>query len=247
MYVVGRRYSTWVDAIDGVDYVWKSMDVAPPGREPSLCFREFLGFCLGSRLGLAVPATELRCDRRYGRVSVQRLIVGSRAPMVEEQRAVATSTSGVRILLLDLVIRNPDRRAANLLLAGNTVFPIDFNVAFDFDGDGLAYAEFRDLIMRWIGLPGVLRLLPTDRACFQEEARRMEHLLSTPYLTYTLNLVDDRFLSADDRTRLRLGLERRRDAVGPMLERWWHETVRPLHRLLVRETPHERERPTAPA
>src|SRR6266545_4239993 len=116
MQVIGTRFSTWVGSFNGADHVWKAMDVSLPNRKPSSCFRELLGFRLGSRLGLAVPATRLVYDERYGRVSVQRVIAGARSPTPGEQHALATSRTGLRILLLDLLCRNHDRRPANLLV-----------------------------------------------------------------------------------------------------------------------------------
>src|SRR5262245_52173983 len=140
---VGKRFGTWVETLDGVEHVWKSMDFAPPGREPSACYRELLGFQLGSRLGLAMLETRLFRHPVYGRVSVQRMIRGARPAGAAERQALALATTGLRILLLDLLARNPDRRAANLLVAGAVVFPIDFNVAFDYGEDTLEVAEAR--------------------------------------------------------------------------------------------------------
>jgi hypothetical protein len=232
MRLIGTRFSTWRVRLGGADHVLKSMDFVPPGREPSLCFRDFLGYRLGSRLGLAVPATRLLRHPRWGRCSAQLWIAGARPPTAAEQRRLAPAAAGLRILLLDLLSRNGDRRADNLLVAGPAVFPIDFNVAFDFPDDGLSYEECRDQIMRWFGLAGVLGLGPGDRDRLLGEGRRLAGLLSDPYLNFALGLVDDPFLSGPDRARLLACLRRRRDALGPSLARWWDETVNPLHRLL---------------
>lgn len=230
--LIGIRFNTWVEALDGVCYVWKSMDLVVPNREPSLCFREFLGYLIGSHLGLTIPETRLFQEKRYGRVSIQRLVTNARIFTTEEKRALAPTKTGVRILLLDLLSCNHDRRLDNILVSGNTIFPIDFNVAFAFEYDRLIYEEFRTIITQWFEIEGILNSKPSDLDFFLLETRRMRALLCDRNLNYIFSLIDSTFMSRDERMRLLKCLKRQRDMIELFLIRWWEETVEPLHLLL---------------
>ncbi len=234
------RYSVWLEALDGLDHVWKSMDFSERCPAPSLCYREYLGFLLGTRLGLAVPSTRLLRDPRYGRISVQRFITGARPVTTAERDGLAGTPTGIRLLILDLICRNPDRTNANLLIRDGAVFPIDFNVAFDFQDDRLDDNKFRSFITHWFGPAGVVLLSPRDGDRLLLELERAAHLLGDSFLDHSVALVDDEFLAEEERVTLLDGLKRRRDILRPTLARWWEETVAPVHRILSLTTKDDR-------
>ena len=230
--MVGARFATWLATYHGVASVVKSMDVAPPDRETSLCWREFLGARLGTRLGLAVPHTLLQRDPALGRISIQRFIAGARRCLPAELRDLCTTPRGMRILMLDIVARNPDRRPENVLVLGDAVFPIDFNVAFNYAGDTAAWCEMHSFVSRSFQLDGIGRLLAHNASIMIDEARRAEHLLTDAFLTHVLREIDRGFISGEERDALLVGLQRRRNALVATLQRWWDETITPLQRLL---------------
>jgi hypothetical protein len=229
--LLGSRFATWLDVCSEGLCVVKSMDVAPPGREVTACWREFLGNRLATRLGLAVPATQLQCDSRYGRVSVQRYIAGASAVTRSEFHRIALSRRGMRILSLDFISRNRDRRPANLLRRNDVVFPIDYNVAFDFSGDTIRFGEAAGMIARWFSLEGIARLKLSAWNDVYGEARRAERLLSDSFVEHAVALIPRAFLGRADRSVLLAGIRRRRDALTAILWQWWDDTVLPLNRL----------------
>jgi hypothetical protein len=230
--LLGSRFATWLTTHDGQLAVVKSMDVAPPHRETSPCWREFLGWRLGTRLGLAVPETQLRHDPHVGRISVQRFIAGARPSAVREFGELMVTRRGFRILALDFVSRNPDRRPDNVLVRGDVVYPIDFNVAFDYSGDSLAQSEVSTLVSRTFQIDGIVRLLKLQPSDFIDEIRKAQHLLSHEYLQHAIDGISSPFITQAQRERLIRGLQRRRDALVSTMQQWWAQTVSPLQRLL---------------
>jgi len=232
MQLLGSRFATWLTSCEGVEVVVKSMDSAPEEREPSLCWREFLGWRLGTRLGLAVPETQLALDPLWGRVSRQRFIANVRPVTTAEYQRIVTTLRGARILALDFIARNPDRRYANLLVRDDVVFPIDFNVAFDYADDAMTWDELRTCISRWFQIDGITTLATIDIAHLYAEARRAGALLTDAFLEHAVAQIDERFLPRPQRAEILDGMRRRRDALVPALQRWYSETVAPLRRLL---------------
>jgi hypothetical protein len=230
--LLGSRFATWLTMHDGELAVVKSMDVAPPHRETSPCWREFLGWRLGTRLGLAVPVTQLDYDPCMGRISVQRFIAGARPSTAAEFGELIVTRRGFRILALDFVARNPDRRPENVLVRGDVVFPIDFNVAFDHTGDTLAQHEVNTFVSRMFQVDGIGRLVKLQAPAFVDELRRAEQLLSYAYLAHAVDGISSVFITEAQREELIRGLNRRRDALVSAMQQWWAETVLPLQRLL---------------
>lgn len=228
MRLIGRRFSTWIEHSLDMDWIIKSMDLVPPDREPSICYRDYLGFRLGARLGLAVPETRLDLLETYGRCSVQCCVPGAREVTSGEQQSLCASPTGLRIMLLDLLCRNRDRRLENLLLVGGVYFPIDFNVAFRFDDRPIPSAESSRIIMNWLGIEGALTTAARGWDALSRQVESVQNLLSEHFLTYAISSVGQEFLSGDERTRVLGELLRRRQALPAFLGRWWQETAIPL-------------------
>ena len=230
--LLGSRFATWLTTCGDVPCVVKSMDVAPPQREPSLCWREFLGWRLATRLGLAVPVTQLRHDPQLGRISLQSFVAGARTVTASEREAMVTTPRGHRMLALDFVARNPDRRPQNILVRGEVVFPIDYNVAFDYAGDIVRWDEVRSFLGRWFQVGGICRLAGLEWPNVLRQVRRVEYLLPDAFLQQAVGEIEPVFLETARRHELLAGLRRRREALRPTLERWWEETIVPLQSLL---------------
>lgn len=227
MNLIGTQYATFQAGTSLV----KVQDFVVPDRLPVRCYREALGCRLGARLGLSVPPAELVVDPVFGRVSIQPWLASARAPSTGRLADFRFEPDGIRTLLLDLLIANPDRRNANLLQLDELIVPIDFNVAFGFASD-VPRVEDPDLtIMRWFGTRGVLALPRNGLVAIETEIARLEHLLDERYIRAAARSLSERFIDAPERERLTRGLLDRRAQLGAWIREWWHRTVVPLHRL----------------
>jgi hypothetical protein len=229
MKLIGRNFSTWIDHSEGQIWVIKAMDLVPPKREPSLCFRDYLGFRLGARLGLAVPDTRLTHLEPYGRCSMHCFVEGAREVTDVQRQAVAASATGLKILLLDLLCRNRDRRHHNLLLAGGVYFPIDFNAAFCFANVG--HEDSARIIMNWLGVGGARAVAARGREVLFRQVETARHLISERFLVYALSTIGEEFLCAAEREYLLHELIRRREDLPGYLDRWWQDTATRLENI----------------
>lgn len=227
MILIGTRFATFRDE----GFLVKSEDLHVPERSPVRCYREALGFMLASRLGFAVPPATLRQHPHHGRVVTRRWLQAAHVATDTELAALAPSAQGVRVLLLDLLVANRDRRRDNILMMNGELMPIDFNVAFGF-ADETARTEPPDqTIMRWFGLENVLALPHGVRATFDTEAARFHHVLDERYLRWSVAQVPDDFLTSDERSRVLAGLLTRRACLSSWLADWWRAAVEPIHRI----------------
>lgn len=231
MRLLGRKYATVLDATDGELTVLKLEDCEVEGRSPVRCHREYLGHRLGARLGLAVPRTRLLVHPRYGRASAQVYLAGARPVTSSEMRALARSRVGLRILLLDLLTANSDRREDNLLLRGDTVFPIDYNVAFAYANEGARPIPIAALLMRWVGIDGALLFGTGERRMLQEELSRLEGLIADGFVRAVVAEIDPAFLRPGEAARLAREICARRSALRVAVDAWWRTSIRPLHTL----------------
>ena len=226
MNLIGHKYATFRDG----PLLVKAQDLSVRGRLPVACYREALAYRLGTRLGLAIPPTELLTHPKHGRLSVQRWLEDARPPSQERLDCLRFEPTGIRILLLDLLVANADRRDENLIERDGTILPIDFNVAFAFAGATPRIEMPEMTIMRWFGTAGVLAL-PTDGMSHLEaQVASFEHLISDPYIRFAVAQLPDEFVTAPERERLQQGLASRRAAMATWLRDWWQRTVEPLHR-----------------
>lgn len=245
MLLLGNKFCTFLEVIDGKYAVLKAQDYCIPDREKVFCFREYLGYCLGTRLGLVIPRTQLLLHSHYGRVSAQQYVSEAKPVSRAMQRSLATSTLGFRIMLLDLVCGNHDRRLDNLIEVNGTILPIDFNVAFVFKRPtSLFHAEVNTLVMRWFGIEGALTLQPDDRVRLLKEIERLEQLLNNQYLHYCLNEIEPLFLSVNERHWLFEQLMRRRQLLHSTIDQWWDKTIAPLHKWIIFQKENNYERNT---
>jgi len=229
--LIGSRYSTFLVDIDDQRCLVKTMDLDVPDRRPVQCHRELLGYLLATRLGLAVPPTSLLEHPVWKRVSVQRWIEDARPLTLEERQTLRLEPTGLRILLLDLLIANRDRSVANLLTARGVVFPIDFNVAFAFGVESARLDEPNSMIMRWLDIGGVLALRHDHLAALLVEIDRALHLVSMEFVHYAVGQLPEAFLAPGERQQLIAGLRTRRSALATWIQTFWRETVAPLHHL----------------
>ena len=227
MNLVGTRYATFLDR----DLLVKAEDLEVPERLPVRCYREALGARLASRLGLASPPGELLVDLDRGRLFKRPWLFRAATPGKGDLAALLSSPEGLRILLLDVLIANHDRRVDNLLVLEGQLIPIDFNVAFGF-ATGRAPSEPADTtIMRWFGTRGVLALHRDVRQRLDEEISRLLHLLGEPYIHWAVAQIPDVFISPEERLLLLEGLLFRREHLASWINDWWDMTVAPLHRI----------------
>ncbi len=229
MLLIGDRFCTLLETINDTRMVIKAQDLDIPDREPVRCYREYLGYCLGTRLGLSIPKTRLLLHPRYGRISAQYFVKEAQSMSEIEQRTLVISSLGFRIILFDLLCGNHDRRLDNLLTAHGIVMPIDFNVAFSFN-EPVKFIELNLLIMRWFGIEGALCLRPHDWKLLSLEIKRLEHLLDRRYLNRCLDEIDPLFLPTCERNWLFKHLTGRLQLLYPSLEYWWQTTITPLHK-----------------
>lgn len=227
MILLGDKFCTFMDRIDGVDAVIKAQDMRIPGRDSVRCFREYLGYCLGVGVGLAMIDTRLIRHPHYGRISAQQFVCTAQRISRADRLALATETVGFKIMLLDLVCGNHDRRRDNILTANGTVFPIDFNVAFGFRRP-LMFAEFNTMVMRWFGLDGTLALQASDRVRLTSEISQLEDRLNESYLRSCLDAIHPAFLAVHEKRSLLEHLIQRLRLVRPAFEHWWETTITPL-------------------
>lgn len=229
MRLLGRRFATW---LDDAGVVVKSLDWAPEHLERSRGHLEALGARLGGRLGLPVPATRLERHPIYGRISVQTYLADARAVTLEEWTAFTTSPTGLRIVVFDLLIDNPDRRPENLLVLLGSMIPIDFNMAFRFAAPEPATERAGRILMQWFGVGGPLALRPEHRALLVAEARRAAGLVTPGYIDCAVASIEEGFASAEERAGLVAGLAARRAALGQLIAQWWDDIIDPVHCLL---------------
>lgn len=227
MILLGDKFCTFLDRINGVYTVIKAQDFCIPGREPVRCFREFLGYHMGERIGLAMIETQLILHPRYGRISAQYFVQEARRISQADRQTLATDTVGFKIMLLDLLCGNHDRRRDNILKANRTIFPIDFNVAFAFRRP-LMFVEFNAMVMRWLGLEGATTLDSMDRIRLTSEIAHLERRLNEHYLRSCLNAIHPAFLTLHEKRWLLGHLIQRLRLIRPAFEHWWETTIIPL-------------------
>lgn len=227
MNLVGTRYATFLDH----DALVKCEDLCVPDRLPVRCYREALGARFASRLGFSTPPTELSVHPRHGRQVSRRWLADARTPDPHELASIAVTPAGILVLLLDLLVANHDRRTDNLLIAEGRIVPIDFNVAFGFASSDVRREPPDVTIMRWFGVAGALALRRDAIALFDHELARFHHLISEPYIHWSVAQLPDAFVAVDERTRLLEGLLLRRTCMGSWIHDWWYRTVAPVHRI----------------
>jgi hypothetical protein len=227
MNLIGTRYATF----HAGPWLVKAQDLKVPDRLPVICYREALACALGTRLGLTIPVTHLVEHPEHGRIATQPWLDHARPPSPQQLADLRFAPTGIRILLLDLLIANSDRRDDNLLDLGGTIAPIDFNVSCAFAREGGRYEPPDMTIMRWFGTAGVLGLPRDGLATLTGEIERFEHLISEPYLHFACERLPDAFIDELERKRLVQALVLRRRDIGAWLRDWWHRTVEPFHRL----------------
>jgi hypothetical protein len=204
--------------------VLRGEDLTIPGRRPARAYREYLGTRLGRRLGLACPRTVLASHAALGRLAIQDL-VDAAAMAPEELVRLRRSDVGHRVLVLDAICANPDRRPANLLGDGADVVPIDFEAAF---GEAAADA----IADRWFGIEGIVELRPHDGLRIAAEAQRARRRLPADFLRSIVAEIPPAFIDGRERAEVAEGLVRRVGSVPDDLDDWWRRRVRPAHRLL---------------
>lgn len=232
MKLLGTRYATFLATIGGETCVVKSQDFAPLELLPVKCHRELLGHMLGRRLGLPVPPVRLLVDDVLGRISAQKFLGDARRLRPENFSELMMSVTGFRILLLDLLIANSDRRGDNLLSLGELVIPVDYNVAFAMETSGDRKQIFDPIVMRWFGIEGALRLGPSNWEQLRLEAMRAGALLSEEYLRYAVSQLRAPFIEAEESDQLEHRLLTRRARLLSDLDAWYSETVQPIVRML---------------
>lgn len=234
MIVIGKRYATLLGKLDGQPVVVKLQDLPVDQRRPVVVHRELVGARLAERLGVPVPETRLAMHPHLGRLSLQRFVVGARPPSAGELAALRQSAPGWRLLLLDLVIGNHDRRIDNLIVTpAGSWMAFDFNVAFPFE-DCRRAEEPSMTIQRWMGLSAAT-LPKSQRTSINAEVARTQRLLADDFLDELLERVPAAFVSSAVRRRLLDGMVARRRALAGWIDHWWQTTVAPVHRLLREE------------
>jgi len=228
---VGTRFATFLAQVAGRPAIVKAEDYTVAELRPVRVHREWLGARLASRIGLAVPATRLAVHPVVGRLSVQDFVTGARRISAEELRRVATTPEGLRIMLFDVLIANHDRRPDNLLILGNAVLAIDFNVGFDFAEVPIGWSP-TTLMQLWLGIDGMLAFRPDDRQRLDDEAARIEALLDENYLADTVAAIGEAFLPGSERALLLEGLLARRRTLRRWALDFWTQHIAPIHRLL---------------
>lgn len=233
MILIGESFSTYLAMVEGEPSIVKTQDVCAPGRQPVLCYREALGYRIGTRLGLPIPPTRLGVDPRLGRISLQHWVANARHLSAAHHRRLATTRAGFRIVLFDLLCDNHDRRPENLIQRNGTAFAIDFNAAFGFrqreiqrEIQGVAEES---IISKWFGIDGALALEPADRAALTTEVGRLEKVLDPKYLHCCVRELPAAFLAREEKEVLLEHLLERRRRVRPTVERWWNINIAPLH------------------
>ncbi|MFX0197876.1 MAG: hypothetical protein ACFFCW_17275 [Candidatus Hodarchaeota archaeon] len=232
MILIGQKFCTFLGVIEDELFIIKAQDVSVSNRKPIRCYREYLGYLIGTRLGLKVPKTHLLVHSVYGRISVQNFIYNARRIPLSLYHSLKTSTVGFKITLLDIICGNHDRRPDNVLELSGAVLPIDFNVAFGFNGENAFYAEANTIIMSWLGVDGILELHQEHRHRLQTEARTVQRLVDKQYLHYCLQKIEPCFLSSGEKERLFVRIWDRIDNLQGFLEEWWQQTVAPLFCLI---------------
>jgi hypothetical protein len=204
--------------------VLRGDDLVIPGRRPARAYREYLGARLGTRLGLACPQTVLASHPSLGRLAVQDL-VDAAAILPADLPRLRRSDAGLRLLVLDAICANPDRRSANLLRGAGGLVPIDFEAAF---GD----VTIDVVADRWFGIEGILELRPHDGLRLAAAAECASRRLPADLLRSIVAEIPPAFLDAPERGAVTEALVRRVRSVADELDDWWRRRVRPAHRLL---------------
>lgn len=227
MQLLGNRFCTFHDVLYGQQVIIKAEDFVVPHREQVRCFREYLGSLLAQRIGLPVPQTTLMQHERYGRISCQRFYPHARTISLAEMRAISATETGIRILLLDILCGNQDRRHENLIVRGTQLVPIDFNVAFAFKKK-LSSTDINSWVGNWFGFETILALQPADWTKFSEELDFVLGRLDEQYLQKAVNYIDPHFLLFNERAWLLQHLLDRRNLLRGCIEEWWCSNVNAL-------------------
>lgn len=228
MLLIGQKYCTFLGHIENRLCIIKAQDISIYNRKPVQCYREYLGYLIGKRLGLQVPKTHLLVHPVYGRISVQHFLYEARRIPLSLYNSLKTSAVGLKIILFDLICANRDRRQDNVLELSGAVLPIDFNVAFKFDVSNNFYAEANSIFMRWLGIDGVLGLHREDRDRLHTVTQTMQRLIDRYYLHYCLKEIEPCFLSSEEKEQLLFRICYRIDNLQRFLEEWWAKTIEPL-------------------
>ena len=216
--------------IDGELSVVKMEDYATPGRDCVRCYREYLAFLLASHIGLDVPSTRLRRDRRYGRLSVQRYLPDATRPTRSVLAQMTITALGIRIALFDVLCQNHDRKPDNLLLCGTDIIPIDFNTAFQTTSriDEVDH-EVDMLLARWFKIHGILSLRPEHRTILLEQARQIAERLNEPTIRACAMQIPQDFCDPDEVELVCNSLTMRHSRLQSLVSAWWDKNVTPIH------------------
>jgi hypothetical protein len=232
MILIGQKFCTFLGVIEDELFVIKTQDISVSSRKPIRCYSEFLGYLIGKRLGLPVPKTHLLIHSALGRISVQHFLYEARRIPMSLYNSLKTSTVGLKIILLDLICANHDRRPDNVLELSGAAIPIDFNVAFQFNSTNNFYAEANSIFMRWFGIVGVLDLHQEDYYRLQTMARIVQRRVDKQYLHWCLQEIEPCFLSSAEKERISVCIYDRIDNLQGFLEEWWQQTMAPLFYLI---------------
>lgn len=224
MQIVGNKYLTFREKINGQYYVVKSMDYSK-NRERVLCFREYLGYRLGRILGLDIPFTKLAIHPTYGRISKQVFIDHCRSITDYEKDRLVHTHLGRQILFFDLLICNHDRRNENILTDNQRILPIDFNVAFNFSEHYDYLSAFKYIVMTWFGIRNLVRMRKIDLSIYSGQVELITALLTDDILLHLVKSVDKRFCNQIEKEEILIGLRKSRDLIATFLNQFWDKVI----------------------
>lgn len=158
---------------------------------------------------------------------MQLFLDGCRTISNFEKKLLINSKLGRRILIFDLLIQNYDRKNSNIILSNNSIMPIDFNIAFNFDNKKNNYAIFENIMMTWFGMNNIIKVRKNELALYLNEAHDVFKYITIDILKKIIESIDRRFCSLNEKYKILIGLLKNRNLVINFLYYYWYNTILP--------------------